>query len=156
MQITIKNVQKDWMSPDGKITIHSLEDQDGNKWKTMSGTIAAAEGQTMELTTRVSAKGQTYLIQPPRDGSGFEQKAVPTYTPPAQMGIPLTELMVERLEAAVEALEATADRLAGSTIDKHSGDVVPTTIPKDVDAAMTKAMSIFQEEKVTDDIDPTA
>ena len=64
MLITVKESNEVWKSPDGQRSIYEIKDQDGNTWQTMSRQIAQAINQSMELTTRVSNKGKTYLIKP--------------------------------------------------------------------------------------------
>lgn len=75
MLLTIKTSEEAWTSPDGQRKIWEIVDSEGNKWQTMSRQIAQSINQTMELTTRVSDKGKTYLVKPSIDGVGAPQAA---------------------------------------------------------------------------------
>lgn len=99
MQITIQSSEESWKSPDGQRTIWEITDGEGNKWQTMSQQIAQAIGQTMDLTTRVSDKGKTYLIKPPVDGVRAPQAA-----PPSLGGQDAT-MMLRRILEQLEAIE---------------------------------------------------
>ena len=70
MIVTIKDSKEVWKSPDGQRSIYEVTDAEGNQWQTMSRQIAMAINQSLELTTRVSDKGKTYLIKPPQEQQG--------------------------------------------------------------------------------------
>ncbi len=173
MLITIKNVKHEWKSPDERVNIWSLNDQDGNSWQTRSQKIASSEGQTMELTTTISKGGKTYLIQPPReDGAYGPQPAAPSApkTPsapaPASGSMVSLEAAVARFEVSIDAFERAVDRLLKRLTESKpsyiapSGDTVVRDIPESDPLgglqgsdAFDKALGIFGGgEEVKDDI----
>ena len=148
MLITISQVKEEWKSPDGQLSIWGLVNQmDGTPWKTMSKKIADSEGQTMELTTRVSKNGKTYLIQPPREDSPYgnpggqgNQAAKPAG--PASANLDRLEVLVDRLEAAVDGIQA-------SRLPKP--DVIPTETISE--AEMQKRLDdVFGPDGIEDDL----
>ena len=95
MKLVIAEAQEKWTSPDKKVTIWDLKDSDGNPWQTMSKQIAQSIGQAVEVTTRVSDKGKTYLIMDKNDQA-------PTAT---------SNLDLDRLEAILDKFAVTVERL---------------------------------------------
>lgn len=128
MLLTIKESKEAWKSPDGQRTIWEVKDSEGNNWQTMSGQIAKAVGQTLELTTRVSDKGKTYLITPPQDG------------PQNAQGIPILnvdDIPTDRFEKAVDKFSEAVERLLASQTGTYPSAEVVLTEPADDDLPPT-------------------
>jgi hypothetical protein len=100
--LTIKSSEEVWKSPDGQRSIWEVKDSEGNTWQTMSRQIAMAINQSMELTTRVSDKGKTYLIKPPQDDIQAPQGSQLRQGTP--VGI-VSPQLIERLTSVLERLE---------------------------------------------------
>lgn len=143
MLITPKNVTKKWVSPDNRVTIWELQDQNGTTWATRSQSIADSEGQTLELTTTVSNTGKTYLVRPPKDAMPQAQTQIPS------VGI-LPEQGIARFEEAVQAFSDAVDKLTDHT--RPEPDYVPTEIPPYVEDALSKAIDAFGGGEIVDDV----
>lgn len=146
MKISVASSNQAWQSPDQKITIWDVIDSDNNKWSTMSGKIANAIGQTIEVTTRTNNKGKTYLVTPQPGG----------YQPPLAQspGGNMNDATLARFEAAVAAFGDYVDRLIGSKAAPPS-DVVPTEIPdKPMGYDFDRAIEALGGGEIVDDIGP--
>lgn len=131
MKISVRSSAEAWKSPDGKITIWDVIDGEGATWQTMSGKIANAIGQTIDVTTRTNTKGKTYLITPPQDG----------VTPlVSSQSSPMSEQTLARFESAVAAFSDAVDRLTGKASGPHEKPGV----------AFDAAMEIFGNDIVDD------
>jgi hypothetical protein len=111
MNITVKSSKEVWASPDGQRNIWEIQTPEGTTWQTMSRQIAQAIGQTLDLTTRVSAAGKTYLVKPPQ-----EQQVPPAYQG-AQAAVdaikapPAPTITPELLERLIRVLQGLDDHL---------------------------------------------
>lgn len=146
MLITVKSSTVAWKSPDGKITIYDIIDQDGNQWQTRSRKIGEGIDQSFDCTTTVSKSNKTYLIQVPDPNSpyfseqqarvgGQPQPALPIPLAPQQpaaAGLPTatTAQFTNAVDKFVDAVNKLEKLLPNWTTDKltPSGDVVPTKI----------------------------
>lgn len=65
MQITVKGGTGNpvWQSPDGRVSIYDIVDQDGNKWSTKSHKIGKGIGQSFDVEVE-QKNGKTYLRLP--------------------------------------------------------------------------------------------
>jgi hypothetical protein len=160
VQISVRSSKESWKSPDGKITIWEVTDGDGQTWDTMSGKIANALGQTIEVTTRVSNKGKTYLITPPAGGA-YPLPAAPVVG--AEGILARIEQILARYEASVAAFSESVDKLVGQTPVQDGPkppqppekDVVLTEIPDDpMGAEFDEAMRVFGGGEIVDDLKP--
>lgn len=113
MTITVKEAKQAWESPDGKIKIYDLVDQDGNAWSTFSHKIGNGIGQAFDVEV-YQKKGKTYLRLPVDPNSPYANKA-PTSSPEAVQPTPYLEVLIQRLEKAVERVEAL-EGTAGYTL----------------------------------------
>lgn len=127
MLLTIKESKEAWKSPDGQRTIWEVKDGDGNVWQTMSGQIAKAIGQTLDLTTRVSDKGKTYLITPPQDESGASRGSTDITNPSLNIDLSSTE----RFEKAVDKFSESVERLIASQTGTWPSAEALLTEPED-------------------------
>lgn len=129
MTITVKTSKKAWTSPDGKITIFDLTDQDGNQWQTRSKAIGEGIGQTFDCTTTISSSNKTYLIQTPNPNSPYASPQPAQTALPSQPDTGLV-ILVERLEAAVERLEKLAHPMTAAKVTSVlGGEVVDDLTP---------------------------
>lgn len=112
MLITIRDSKEIWKSPDGQRSIWEITDQDNQVWSTMSRQIAQGIGQSMELTTRVSDKGKTYLIKPPQEGQQAFGGVDGIKSGSGTLGgLEALEIAVEHLTKAVDIFERSVDKL---------------------------------------------
>lgn len=146
MQIHVKSSNQAWQSPDKSITIWDVFDAEGNKWATMSGKIANALGQTIDVTTRTNTKGKTYLVSPPQEGY---QPPLASVAPTTPSGGGMNEATLARFESAVAAFGDYVDRLTASKT-APSGDVVSTDI-HDPGADFDRAIDALGGGSVVDD-----
>jgi hypothetical protein len=157
VQISVRSSKESWKSPDGKITIWEVTDGDGQTWNTMSGKIANALGQTIEVTTRVNNKGKTYLITPPAEGA-YPLPAAPVTG--AEGILSRIEQILARYEASVAAFSDSVDKLVGQTPVQDGPkppekDVVLTEIPDNpMGAEFDEAMRVFGGGEIVDDLKP--
>lgn len=131
MQITVKEANgiPVWNSPDGKVSIYEIVDQDGNKWSTKSHKIGKGEGQTFEVEVE-NKNGKTYL-RIPYDPNSSRYPA----PAPAQQALPVQQsttpsLAVDGFEAAVDKFSVTVDRLETILRNYYGGkDNPPDSVP---------------------------
>lgn len=128
MLISIKDSKEVWKSPDGQRSIWEITDQDGQTWSTMSRQIAQGIGQSMELTTRVSDKGKTYLIKPQAEQQAMDSVRAAGGQPSPE-AIEALDKAVTRLTRAVEKFdEAVSKILLARGLEEMVEDMPPTEV----------------------------
>lgn len=101
MIVTIKASKEVWHSPDGQRSVWDLETPTGETWQTMSRQIATAIGQSLDLTTRVSASGKTYLVKPLASPDGVGAPSSPGVAVPSSDDVRRFSEAVDRFQEAV-------------------------------------------------------
>lgn len=103
MIVTVKTSKEVWKSPDGQRSIWEIETPTGEVWQTMSRQIATALGQSLDVTTRVSGTGKTYIVKTPQESPDGLSNANLLPTQPLRGGPSAED--VQRFSAAVDRFQ---------------------------------------------------
>ncbi len=125
---TVRSGNKQWSSPDGKVSIYEVVGEDGYSYPTLSRKLGEGAGKTFEIMARADGKvdrdDRPYIVQVPRED---EPQRYPAPSPmPSELRSPTpgqspaapgsSSAALDRLEALVSRLEAVVDVLAPKVV----------------------------------------
>ncbi len=151
MLVTVKGGTGEpvWNSPDGRVSIYEIVDENGTKWSTKSHKIGKGIGQSFEVDIE-QKNGKTYLRLPPDPqyaGSQPAQQAITTPQPVVHSVSPTNEdntpliLAIRELTQAINLTNAyqranfgAKESTQGEPVSEPAPDLSPDTdySPSDV------------------------